>query len=179
MKGRNLSVLANIRRYDGRATRETAAPPKTCGGCGRRAEHWRLQRGRDAPGLLCVVLAGVMTDAERRDLNEALEQPEFRELVARASGDLHETRAFMAGLRDHFGRWLAQLWAVEREVIATYGDASERYSDAGFHQFAALRMGIHAIGAKVTWCNETLGLQVHGFAIGSALTGRKRRPAWS
>ena len=104
-----------------------------------------------------------MTDAERRDLNEALEQPEFRELVARASGDLHETRAFMAGLRDHFGRWLAQLWAVEREVIATYGDASERYSDAGFHQFAALRMGIHAIGAKVTWCNETLGLQVHGF----------------
>ena len=44
MKGRNLSVLANIRRYDGRATRETAAPPKTCGGCGRRAEHWRLQR---------------------------------------------------------------------------------------------------------------------------------------
>ena len=44
VKGRNLSVLANIRRYDGRATRETAAPPKTCGGCGRRAEHWRLQR---------------------------------------------------------------------------------------------------------------------------------------
>ena len=34
--------------------------------------------GRDAPGVLCVVLAGVMTDAERRDLNEALEQPEFR-----------------------------------------------------------------------------------------------------
>ena len=73
-----------------------------------------------------------------------------------AIGNLHETRAFMAGLRDHFGRWLAQLWAVEREVIATYGDASERYSDAGFHQFAALRMGIHSIGAKVTWCNETL-----------------------
>ena len=111
---------------------------------------------RRGPGVLCVVLAGVMTDAERRDLNEALEQPEFRELVARASGDLHETRAFMAGLRDHFGRWLAQLWAVEREALATYGDASERYSDAGFHQFAALRMGIHSIGAKVTWCNETL-----------------------
>ena len=43
MKGRNLSVLANIRRYDGRATRETAAPPKQCG-CGARAEHWRLLR---------------------------------------------------------------------------------------------------------------------------------------
>jgi DNA-binding PadR family transcriptional regulator len=84
-----------------------------------------------------------------------------------AIGNLHETRAFMAGLRDHFGRWLAQLWAVEREVIATYGDASERYSDAGFHQFAALRMGIHSIGAKVTWCNETLA------AIDRRLTSRR------
>ena len=73
-----------------------------------------------------------------------------------AIGDLHETRAFMSALRDHLSRWLAQLRAVERGVIATYGDAPERYSDAGFHQFAALRMGIHSIGSKVSWCNETL-----------------------
>ena len=73
-----------------------------------------------------------------------------------AVGDIHETRAFMTALRDHLSRWLAQLWAVERDVIATYGDAPERYSDAGFHHFAALRMGIPSIGSKVTWCNETL-----------------------
>ena len=73
-----------------------------------------------------------------------------------AIGDLHETRAFMTALRDHLSRWLAQLWAVERDVIAAHGDAPERYSDAGFHQFAALRMGIHSIGSKVTWCDETL-----------------------
>ena len=73
-----------------------------------------------------------------------------------AIGDLRETRAFMTALRDHLSRWLAQLWAVERDVVATCGNAPERYSDAGFHQFAALRMGIHSIGSKVTWCDETL-----------------------
>ena len=73
-----------------------------------------------------------------------------------AIGDLRETRAFMTALRDHLSRWLAQLWAVERDVVATCGNAPERYSDAGFHQFMALRMGIHSIGSKVTWCDETL-----------------------
>ncbi len=73
-----------------------------------------------------------------------------------AIGDLRETRAFMTTLRDHLSRWLAQLWAVERDVIAAHGDAPERYSNAGFHRFAALRMGIHSIGSKVAWCDETL-----------------------
>ena len=73
-----------------------------------------------------------------------------------AIGDIQETRAFMTALRDHLSRWLAQLWAVERDVIVAHGEAPERYSDAGFHQFAALRMGIHSIGSKVSWCNETL-----------------------
>ena len=71
-------------------------------------------------------------------------------------GDIHETRAFMTQLRDHFSRWLAQLQEVERDILATYGGAPEHYSDAGFHQFAALRMGIHSIGSKVAWCDETL-----------------------
>ena len=73
-----------------------------------------------------------------------------------AIGDIHETRAFMSALRDHLSRWLEQLWAVEREVIAAHGAAPEHYSDAGFHRFAALRMGIHSIRSKVSWCNETL-----------------------
>ncbi len=73
-----------------------------------------------------------------------------------AIGDIHETRVFMAALRDHLAGWLAGLQAVEREVVATHGDDAARYSDAGFHHFAALRMGIHSIGSKVTWCEETL-----------------------
>ena len=73
-----------------------------------------------------------------------------------AIGDLHETRAFMATLRERLARWLAQLQGVERDVTATYGSEPERYSDGGFHRFAALRMGIHSIGSKVAWCDETL-----------------------
>jgi DNA-binding PadR family transcriptional regulator len=73
-----------------------------------------------------------------------------------AIGDIQETRAFMAALRDHLAGWLAGLQAVERDVVATHGDDAARYSDAGFHHFAALRMGIHSIGSKVSWCDETL-----------------------
>ena len=73
-----------------------------------------------------------------------------------ALGDLHETRAFMTGLRGHLARWLAQLRALEQEVVATHGDDPARYGPAGFHHFAALRMGIHSIGSKVAWCDETL-----------------------
>lgn len=73
-----------------------------------------------------------------------------------AVGDVGETRAFMTALRDHLARWLGRLRAIEREVAAAHGDAPERYSDAGFHHFAALRMGIHSVEAKVAWCDETL-----------------------
>ena len=73
-----------------------------------------------------------------------------------ATGDLEETRAFMTDLRDHLARWLAQLQSLERDVTAAHGDAPERYGDAGFHRFATLRMGIHSIGSKVAWCDETL-----------------------
>ena len=72
-----------------------------------------------------------------------------------AVGDIHETQAFMSQLRDHFSGWLDQLRAVERDIVDTYGDP-EGYEDAGFHHFAALRMGIHSLAAKVAWCEETL-----------------------
>ena len=72
-----------------------------------------------------------------------------------AIGDLRETRAFMTGLRDHLARWLAQLQSLEQDITAAHGDP-ERFGDAGFHRFATLRMGIHSIGSKVAWCDETL-----------------------
>ncbi len=71
-------------------------------------------------------------------------------------GDIHETRAFMTALREHFLRWLAELLAVEQAVMAAHGDALNDFSDAGFHWFATLRMGIHSIQAKVNWCDETI-----------------------
>jgi len=85
-------------------------------------------------------------------------------------GDIHETRAFMTQLRDHFSRWLAQLRAIERDIVATHGDP-EGYADAGFHQFAALRMGIHSIEAKVAWCDETLAAIDRRLASTAQLAG--------
>ena len=73
-----------------------------------------------------------------------------------AVGDINQTRAFMSALHDHHAGWLAQLQAVEQDIVTTYGDAPEHYDDAGFHHFAALRMGIHSLKAKVAWCDETL-----------------------
>ena len=85
-------------------------------------------------------------------------------------GDIHETRAFMTQLRDHFSRWLAQLRAIERDIVVTYGDP-EGYADAGFHQFAALRMGVHSIEAKVAWCDETLAAIDRRLASTAQLAG--------
>lgn len=73
-----------------------------------------------------------------------------------ALGDLRETRAFMTALRGRLAGWLAELRALEQEVVAAHGGDAARYGDTGFHHFAALRMGIHSIGSKVTWCDETL-----------------------
>ena len=73
-----------------------------------------------------------------------------------ALGDPQETRAFMTELRGHLAGWLAQLRGLEREVVAAHGSDPARYGDAGFHHFATLRMGIHSVGAKVAWCDETL-----------------------
>ena len=97
-----------------------------------------------------------------------------------AIDDLRETRAFMTRLRDHLDRWLAQLESLERDVTAAHGDAPECYSDAGFHRFATLRMGIHSIASKVAWCDETLAaidrrLAAPGGAKGAA-GGEPREP---
>ena len=72
-----------------------------------------------------------------------------------AIGDLRETRAFVTELRAHLAARLAQLESLERELIAAHGNP-EGYGDAGFHRFVTLRMGIHSIGSKVAWCDETL-----------------------
>ncbi len=95
-----------------------------------------------------------------------------------ALGDLRETRAFMTALREHLVRWLAQLRAVEQEVVATHGDDTVRYSDAGFHHFAALRMGIHSIGSKVAWCDETLAALDRRLASSRAAGTVPRDESW-
>ena len=74
-----------------------------------------------------------------------------------ALGDLNETRAFITDLKRRLKEWLARLEAIETAVTTGHGNAPEYYSDAGFHRFATLRMGILSLGSKVRWCDETLG----------------------
>ena len=73
-----------------------------------------------------------------------------------ALGNDVEVRAFLKDLRAHFVRWLSQLTAIEREMRGAHGPAPEHDPASDFHHFASLRMGIHSIGAKVAWCDETL-----------------------
>ena len=70
--------------------------------------------------------------------------------------DLTETRQFLVRLRRRLAGWHDELRQVERDMRDAHGDAPERYPTDGLHHFAALRMGIHSIGAKVNWCDETI-----------------------
>ena len=92
-------------------------------------------------------------------------------------GDLHETRAFMTALKHRLNEWLGQLQAIETAVTSAHGNAPERYSDGGFHQFATLRMGIHSIGSKVKWCDETLAAIDRRLALASADAATECRTA--
>ena len=93
-----------------------------------------------------------------------------------AVGELHETRAFMTALKGRLREWLGRLEAIEAAVMTSHGDATEYYSDGGFHQFATLRMGILSIGSKVQWCDETLAAIDRRIALsGGAEAAPERR----
>ena len=70
--------------------------------------------------------------------------------------DLSETRRFLVRLRQRLSDWLDELRQVERDMRDAHGGAPERFTEEGLHHFAALRMGIHSIGARVDWCDETV-----------------------
>lgn len=71
-----------------------------------------------------------------------------------ALGDEEQTLEFMRDLHDHLGSWLAELEAVQREVDQ-HGSWRD-FPSAHFHRYASLRMGVLALRAKVSWCEETI-----------------------
>lgn len=71
-------------------------------------------------------------------------------------GDLAETRRFMAQLRTRLATWLAELKRIEEDALRQISEHEGRVSPSGFHRFAALRMGLLSIAAKIAWCDETL-----------------------
>ncbi len=138
-------IYPTLKRLEQRGLLRSRVEPSPKGP--NRKVYWLTDEGRAE--LLRWLHAGPAVGTERFAY---LAQLYFMD----ALGDLQETRAFMTALRESLARWLAQLQAVEREVVAAHGGAPEHYSDGGFHRFAALRMGIHSVGAKVAWCDETL-----------------------
>ena len=148
-------IYPTLKRLEGRGMLHSRIEPSAKGP--NRKVYSLTDTGREE--LLRWLRSGPVVGTERFVY---LAQLYFMDVL----GDLAETRAFMTALRDHLVRWLAQLESVEREVTTAHGDAPEHYSDAGFHRFATLRMGIHSIGSKVAWCDETLA------AIDRRLTAR-------
>lgn len=138
-------IYPTLKRLEQRGLLRSRVEPSPKGP--NRKVYWLTDEGRAE--LLRWLHAGPAVGTERFAY---LAQLYFMD----ALGNLQETRAFMTALRESLVRWLAQLQAVEREVVAAHGGAPEHYSDGGFHRFAALRMGIHSVGAKVAWCDETL-----------------------
>jgi len=114
-----------------------------------RKVYTRTPDGREA--LLEWLTRGPQVGSERFSY---LAQVFFMDQV----GDLQVTRRFMVDLRARMVAWHAALEQVEREEKNRAGRPPEQFSPNGLHRFVALRMGIHSVGAKVAWCDETIAL---------------------
>jgi PadR family transcriptional regulator AphA len=114
-----------------------------------RKVYTRTQDGREA--LLEWLTRGPQVGSERFSY---LAQVFFMDQVE----DLQVTRRFMVDIRARMVAWHAALEQVEREEKNRAGRPPEQFSPNGLHRFVALRMGIHSVGAKVAWCDETIAL---------------------
>ena len=71
-------------------------------------------------------------------------------------GDLEETERFVRALRRRITTRLGALTAIEREYAACVPGYPDDMSSVEFHRHATLRMGVHALSARLAWCDETL-----------------------
>lgn len=69
--------------------------------------------------------------------------------------DFRESVAAIGRMRSHWRRTLAELEFIDDQIRDHEGDWPELDVD-GFHYYAALRMGLHQLRAKLAWCDETL-----------------------
>lgn len=70
--------------------------------------------------------------------------------------DPRETLDFMRALRARLAAWQAELQAIETGVFAVMPGFPHRLPPNAFHHHATLRMGLHTLGAKLVWCDETI-----------------------
>jgi DNA-binding PadR family transcriptional regulator len=83
-------------------------------------------------------------------------------------GDFAETRRFMEELRTRLATWLAELKRIEDGALQQIRAHQGQISPSGFHRYAALRMGLLSIAAKIVWCDETLASLEQGLAAEGA-----------
>lgn len=87
-----------------------------------------------------------------------------------ALNDLIQTRRFMQELRTRLATWLAELKRIEDDALRQIAEHKGQMSLSGFHRYAALRMGLHSIAAKIAWCDETLAALDERMAGGERMT---------
>jgi len=87
-----------------------------------------------------------------------------------ALNDPIQTRRFMQELRTRLATWLAELKRIEDDALRQIAEHQGQMSASGFHRYAALRMGLHSIAAKIAWCDETLAALDERMAGGEEMT---------
>lgn len=70
--------------------------------------------------------------------------------------DESATREFMLALRARLAAWLAELEAIEAGMAHGVPGFPDELSPEAFHPHVSLRMGLHTLRAKISWCDETL-----------------------
>jgi DNA-binding PadR family transcriptional regulator len=73
-----------------------------------------------------------------------------------AAGDWSETRRYVKALRTVLAARLETYRKIEADWLARGSEFPDPDSPAGFHQYMALRGGLHHLTARITWCDDVL-----------------------
>ena len=140
-------IYPTLKRLEARGLLTSQAEASTKGPA--RTVYTRTAAGRDA--LLAWLASGPQMGTERFAY---LAQVYFMHEL----DDVEATRRFIVELRARLAAWRAALEDVERDIRDAASGPLEEVPTEELHPFIAVRMGIHSIGAKVAWCDETVAL---------------------
>ena len=73
-----------------------------------------------------------------------------------AAGDWAETKRYMTGLRNVFIQRLATYQEIDRDWSRGVTSFPDPDSPTGFHQYMALRGGLHHVTARIKWCDDVI-----------------------
>jgi PadR family transcriptional regulator AphA len=73
-----------------------------------------------------------------------------------ATGDWRETKRYVTALRKVLASRLETYGKIEGDWRRGEVDFPDRESPSGFHQYMALRGGLHHLTARIKWCDEVI-----------------------